>query len=73
MVTDHAKFFNSTRHGMNSAAGKESLLKQTTNARLFPVRFSVLLVLAGGFSPRRMVATCFSRGLQPSANGRYLF
>lgn len=38
---------------MNSASGREGLLKQTTGAWFFPVRFSVLFILAEEFIPRR--------------------
>jgi len=38
---------------MNSVFRKQSLLKQTAAAPLFPVRFSVLLVLAEEFILRR--------------------
>ena len=38
---------------MNSVPEKRSLLKQTIAASLLPVRFSVLLVLAEEFIPRR--------------------
>jgi hypothetical protein len=49
---------------MNSASKKGSLLKQTGVILLYPVRFSVLLVLAEEFIPRRRLLLNFTQSRQ---------